>query len=277
MESHKTDRIGRGTIFTPRVCISILGGIQPSKLTASLYAAMRGHDNDGLVQRLQLVVYPDVPPAADLVDQYPDAPAKHRAYDIVRKLAEVDFLQLGAIPSDDPDGIPYFRFDDAAQTLFNEWFNDLTLKLRQENDEPIVTEHLGKYRSLMPSLAVIFHLVDLADRRASGPVSEDATKKAAQWCGYLEEHARRIYGLVTDVRTRAAARLAKRIKKGDLPNPFTVRDVYRKNWSLLDKNEIVQEACDELEDRGWLRGYQPEYSVGRPRLTQYDINPRVRQ
>jgi len=275
--SHKTDRIGRGTIFTPRVCISILGGIQPSKLTGYLYAAMRGNDNDGLVQRLQLAVYPDVPPAAELVDQYPDAKAKNRAYDIIRKLAEADFLQLGAMLSEDTDGIPYYRFDDAAQELFYEWFNDLTLKLRKEDDEPIVTEHLGKYRSLMPSLALIFHLVDLADGRPSGPVSEDATKKAVLWCGYLEEHARRIYGLVTKIHVRAAARLAKKIKSGDLPNPFTVRDVYRKEWSLLDDKEIAQAACDELVDLGWLREYRPENLVGRPRLTEYDINPRVRR
>jgi hypothetical protein len=238
---------------------------------------MRGHDNDGLVQRLQLAVYPDIPNATPLVDDHPDKEAKNRAFEIVGKLAQVDFLQYGAVPSADVDGIPFFRFDDSAQELFYEWFDDLTLKLHSEADESIVIEHLGKYRSLMPSLALLFHLIDLADGNARGPVSEDAAKKAVLWCGYLEDHARRIYGLVTDINIRAAARLAKKIAGGELPDPFSVRDVYRKHWALLDDKEIVQGACEELVMLGWLRDYEPEAKIGRPRLTKYYVNPKVRK
>jgi hypothetical protein len=239
---------------------------------------MRGNDNDGLVQRLQLAVYPDVPAPAAIVDQYPDSVARNRAYRVIEKLADADFLQLGAIPSEETDGIPFFRFSDRAQELFYAWFNELTIKLQQEDDE-IVIEHLGKYRSLMPSLALIFHLCDVADDRqdTSGPVSEEATYKAILCCGYLEEHAQRIYGLVTNIHQRAAARLAKRIKNKDLPDPFRVRDVYRKHWALLDDKEIVQAACDELVALRWLREYQPENPLGGPRVTEYDINPRVWQ
>jgi hypothetical protein len=276
--SHKTDRIGRGTIFTKRVCISLLGGIQPAKLCAYLYSAMRGNDNDGLVQRLQLAVYPDVPPQAALVDQYPDNDSKARAWAVIDKLAEADFLQLGATPSEEADGMPYFRFDAKAQELFYEWFDDLSFKLRKEDDEPIVIEHLGKYRSLMPSLALIYHLVDVANGgSSSGPVSLPATEKAVLWCGYLEEHARRIYGLVTNIRLQAAARLAKKIRNRDLLDTFTVREVYRKDWTLLGDREIVQAACEELVALGWLRERQPTGVGGRPKSPEYDVNPRIRQ
>jgi hypothetical protein len=273
--SHKTDRIGRGTIFTKNLCISLLGGIQPSKLTAYLYAAMCGHDNDGLVQRLQLGVYPDIPPFAKLMDEYPNSEAKERAHHIIRILAEADFLQFGANFPAQTDGIPFFRFDDGAQELFYDWWNDLNLKLRAD-DEPIITEHLGKFRSLMPSLALIFHLIDVADGKTSSPVSQQATNKAVLWCGYLEVHARRIYGLVLHIHLQAAAQLAKKIKAGSLPNPFTLRDVYRKAWSLLDDRKIVQAACDELVDLGWLQEFLPESSIGRPKSTEYHINPKLR-
>ena len=39
------------------------------------------------------------------------------------------------------------------------------------NDEiPAVQEHLGKYRSLMLSMALINHLLDVSDGKECGPV-----------------------------------------------------------------------------------------------------------
>jgi hypothetical protein len=57
--SFTTDRIGRGTIDTQNLCVSILGGMQPSKLTGYLIQAADDLKNDGLLQRFQLLVYPN--------------------------------------------------------------------------------------------------------------------------------------------------------------------------------------------------------------------------
>ena len=55
------DRIGRGTIDIEACCVSVLGGIQPGPLTAYLEAmAHGGAADDGLIQRLQMMVWPDV-------------------------------------------------------------------------------------------------------------------------------------------------------------------------------------------------------------------------
>ncbi|MDZ7697631.1 MAG: DUF3987 domain-containing protein [Deltaproteobacteria bacterium] len=65
----------------------------------------------------------------------------------------------------------YLRFDDKAQVVFDEWYGELMTKL-EGDDHPVLLEHMGKYRSLMPSLALIFHLVEVADGVAqAGPVS----------------------------------------------------------------------------------------------------------
>jgi hypothetical protein len=124
----------------------------------------------------------------------------------------------------------------------------------QGEDEPVVLEHLGKYRSLMPSLALIFHLIDSADgSAAAGPVSLKTAELAAAWCDYLESHARRIYGLVANATVQSAAKLAKNIREGKLTDGFTIRDIYRKDWHLLTDRNAVQNACDELVAQGWLR------------------------
>ncbi|MBA2410731.1 MAG: DUF3987 domain-containing protein [Gammaproteobacteria bacterium] len=76
----RDDRIGRGTTYAENVCISLYGGIQPAKLQCYLYQCMRGLQNDGLMQRLKLAVYPDEPEHWRLIDRYHKAEAKKRIY-----------------------------------------------------------------------------------------------------------------------------------------------------------------------------------------------------
>lgn len=141
-----------------------------------------------------------------------------------------------------------------------------------------MTEHLAKYRSLLPSLALIFHMIETVDGNLTGPVTLESTKRAAHWCDYLESHARRVYGLVGDITTQAASRIARKIEEGALPDGFTARDIYRKQWSLVNDKEITQPALDELVDAGWIR-QEPTRVVqpGRPSLPKYRINPNVRR
>lgn len=268
--SYTTDRIGRGTIDTQSLCISVLGGIQPAKLIGYLHQASDNLKNDGLVQRLQLLIYPDEPANWKLIDEYPNTEAKNRAYTIFKKLSEINFLNYSA---ELPEGekIPFFHFSPEAQVIFNEWLTDLQAGLQAE-ETPLMVEHLSKYRSLMPSLALIFHLIDIADGQTTGPVSPEAARLGAAWCEYLESHARRIYGLVGNVSTRAAAELAKKLKKGALQDGFTIRDIYRNCWHLLDKKELAQDACSELVEAGWLREQIPEN--GKTKVT-YLINPKI--
>lgn len=55
------DRIGRGTLKIENTTTSIFGGIQPSPLTAYLRGALAIGGDDGLLQRFQMLVYPDPP------------------------------------------------------------------------------------------------------------------------------------------------------------------------------------------------------------------------
>ncbi|MCH7501014.1 MAG: DUF3987 domain-containing protein, partial [Nitrospinae bacterium] len=236
-----TDRIGRGTIFTKNLCLSVLGGIQPAKLTGYLLQSMNGLENDGLLQRLQLLVFPDEIYDWKLVDQAPDREARERSFRIIHRLTEMDFEEVGAIKDNDDD-FPFMRFSEDAQQVFNDWITDLELNKLRADDHPMLIEHFGKYRSLMPTLALIIHLIDIADGAEAGPISVGAAEKAAAWCDYLESHARRAYGLVLDIDQQAAAQLANKIIAGRLVDGFTARYVYRKGWHLLNSTELAQSA-----------------------------------
>jgi len=269
-----TDRIGRGTTHTENLCVSVFGGIQPAKLVGYLYRAMRGHENDGLMQRIQLLVYPDELKGWNLVDRYPDTAAKNRAFEVIEKLADMDFIKHGAMLIDG-EKTPFFRFDPEAQKLFYEWWTELERDRLRSNSESIMLEHLGKYRSLMPSLALIFHLIEVADGKATGPITIRAARQAAAWCECLESHAKRIYGMVSNMAPRAASILCQKIRNGALLERFSVRDVYRKGWELLDDREVVQDACDMLVSAGWLREVTALPETGRPPSPTYIVNPKV--
>jgi putative DNA primase/helicase len=70
--SFTLDRIGRGSVHAPHACISLFGGIQPARLRSYLADALRdGPSNDGLMQRFQLLIWPDARPGWSYVDRAP--------------------------------------------------------------------------------------------------------------------------------------------------------------------------------------------------------------
>jgi putative DNA primase/helicase len=271
---HTIDRIGRGTIHVDACCMSMVGGIQPGRLRSYLADALRdGPSNDGLIQRFQLMVWPDTDSEWEYVDRRPDPAIEAQVKQGFNVLVELD-----------PETPLRFRFDAGAQQLFIEWLTDLEGKVRGTELHPALISHVSKYRKLMPALALLF---ELADRAAAGEitngpdllVSLEHTKQAAALCDYLESHAVRIYSCITSPQMRAARELADKIKgrKAGANGFFTFRDVYLKGWSGLDTPEAVRLAAQVLEDAGWIREVngEPRPSTGgRPPL-RYQVNPKV--
>jgi len=261
------DRIGRGTVDIEAACLAIMGGIQPGPLQAYIRSAMNcGAGDDGLLQRLQVVVWPDPPKTWTEVDRWPDSEARQTAFDVFDRLDAIDPAQIGA----EPDPLPFLRFDGEAQEAFSEWRARLEYRLRNEEHAPAFEAALSKQRSLMPSLALLLHL---ADNPAGGPVTLKAALQAIAWTEYLEAHSRRLYAPALDMPAHAARALGERIKAGEVAPVFQARDVYRKHWAGLDR-EAVDEALDVLESIGWIRPVEIE-TGGRPR-TDWQVNPRIK-
>jgi putative DNA primase/helicase len=99
-QSFDTDRIGRGHISIPNLCASIFGGIQPDKLTVYLEQAAHALANDGMLQRFQLLVFPD-PRRWEWRDRAPDKAARDAAFAVFEALADFDPLAWGAAPADE--------------------------------------------------------------------------------------------------------------------------------------------------------------------------------
>ena len=261
------DRIMRGTVDVDAACLAILGGIQPGPLQAYIRSAMNGGaGDDGLLQRLQVVVWPDPPKGWQEVDRWPDSEARQAAFDVFDRLDAIEPGLIGA-ESESP---PFLHFDSEAQEAFTEWRARLEHRLQNEENAPAFEAAISKQRSLVPSLALLIHL---ADNPAGGPVPLRPTLQAIAWTEYLEAHAKRLYAPALEMPAHAARALGERIKAGDVPLVFQARDVYRKCWAGLNREETGA-ALDILESIGWVKEVEIE-TGGRPR-TDWQINPRIR-
>lgn len=263
------DRIQRGTLDIEAACVSILGAITPGPLSAYLREAFSGIQDDGLIQRFQISVYPDPPPPWRNVDRWPETAAKNRAFELFET-----FVSFGSDPSSTTEKeIPSLRFDEPAQDFFDGWHGYLEKRIRDPDEHEVMTAHIAKYRSLMPSLALIFHL---CDSPADLPVSLEAAQRAAAWCDYLEPHARRIYYGVTARVASAVRLLGEKIRQRKLKNSFTSREVYRHQWTGLTDPDEVSRALEALEDLDWVESKLiPSDTTGRRPTTRYEINPRI--
>jgi hypothetical protein len=147
------------------------------------------------------------------------------------------------------------------------------------------------YRSLMPSLALLFELADLAatgfegfdgsdvGRSSAAPlVSLHNTARSMEWCIYLESQAERIYSSAGSPTQRAAFKLATKMKSRSIGSTgvFTCREVELKDWSGLKSPDEVQQAAAYLQKMDWIRDATkaPGPRGGRPSVI-YEINPRI--
>lgn len=233
------DRIGRGTIHIESCCLSLIGGIQPSRIAPLVRGAVTGEMDDGLVQRLQLAVWPDDDRAWVLVDRWPNHAARERM--------EAVFERLDQMPDDSRRAL---NFAPEAQELFNAWYTEHMQEIRSGEAHPALQSHFMKMPQTIAGLALLFELIE-ADVEAVGV---EATARALDWADYLKSHAGRLYGAAINAPLLGAKLILER--KDKLPEPFTPREVRLKGWAGLDSLEAVNDSLATLVEHRLVIGYE---------------------
>ncbi|MBV2164385.1 MAG: DUF3987 domain-containing protein [Comamonas sp.] len=273
-QGYAVDRIGRGHSHIPRVCIAMLGGIQPGKVQSYVREAVNGGaGDDGLLQRFGLAVWPDIQQDYKLVDRSPDTSEKQAAWAVFERLN-----QLQQATDDEPQE---WRFSPEAQDIFYKWLVPFETGIRGDELHPALVSHLAKWRKLIPALALIFALIDTPD--TNGVIHECELNRALAWAEYLRTHAERLYAAVLVPETSGAHALLAKIKGGRLCDgdgvlwdSFTPRLVAVKHWTGLGSPEAVRKAANLLADYGWLaRETTPTSQVGGRPSERYIIHPEL--
>lgn len=271
-QGHTFDRIMRGTVHVPRVCLAMLGGIQPGRIQEYVRGAVSGGSaDDGLLQRFGLAVWPDVAGDFVHVDQWPDTAAKQTAWAVFERLAALQ-------PANDADPVVW-RFTPAAQSVFVEWLVPFEKEIRGDGLHPAMVSHLAKFRKLIPALALVFALIDTPD--SGNLIGESELIRALAWGDYLRTHANRLYAAAVMPETTDAATLLSKIRAGRLADgdgailaSFTPRQIAVKGWAGLGTPDAVRKAAELLTDYDWLRWEAvPSGAAGGRPSERYAINP----
>lgn len=280
------DRIGRGKVSVPAVCLSLIGSTQPGRLGDYLRdATTGGAGDDGLMQRFGLLVWPDMPGNQwTNVDRIPDEQARRAAFDVFDTLMQAlpveDWHAEYPLDHDgEPDDsqAPFLRLDDDAHTIFLGWRTQLEYELRLGGLHESLEAHLAKYRKLVPGIALLCHLTDVG----RGPIGEASMRRAVAWANYLRTHAQRAYGICLVTPLDRARVLLEKVLAGRLGvEPFALREIYRKGWSRLADRDEAEEAVGVLVEYGYLLRVDDDEGKangkgGRPKEPFYQVNPRA--
>lgn len=265
------DRIGRGKTHVRNLTLSVLGTIQPSMLNSYIKGSVEGWGNDGLIQRFQVLVYPDAPKNF----KYKDHPPKGRetakeSFEVIYSLTPRDLNARFLTP--EAGGNAFLQFDQEGQEFFQSWLTDLENYLRSGNVQNTAIEsHLSKYRSLMPSLALIFHLLKrVSNETESVFIQRTTAELAAAWCSYLQKHAEKLYQAAMLSDFDIAREILKKIDVGELGSKFTARDIYSKHWKLLCDPKDVNKGLEILTEYKHL--YPITHATGGRSKTVYLVN-----
>lgn len=190
--SFSVDRIMRGSIYIPRLTLGVLGNIQPSMIKQYVYEAVQGHKADGFLQRFQLSVFVEAI-EQKLIDRYPNKQLRDSFYNMIEAIATIEDFE--GTQKDDFESIPFYRFDDEAQIVFNEWFLNNSKEAQNAFNEAY-EGHLSKYPKLFASLCLIFHIcepLDYSYRLNNYNIDEQTALKVVNLIEVLKAHSEKLY------------------------------------------------------------------------------------
>ncbi|MBA4121494.1 MAG: DUF3987 domain-containing protein [Acidobacteria bacterium] len=272
--AYELARVGNGEIQITSGTLSIIGGIQPSKLQRYISEAYSFDNSDGLPQRF-LFAYPDTSKRSEKPTQ-PDYDAMRDGYSAVnrlcKKLAEFDFS--GKVIGANGDIFQIVKFNAEAQAVVDEWQADTEAEAEtlQVEDEAF-SAYLYKMPKSCFAIALIFHCLEhINDAAFPDEMTIETTLRAIAYTEILITHARRVFALGENQIFSLAQILIGKIKKGELEQGFTAYEIKRKQWSGLKTPDTIKDVIVLLIDYGYLLELPTSGEPGRPTI-KYAFHP----
>ena len=134
---------------------TIFGPSSPTAFTAGSATTGRegtGASNDGLIQRLQLAVWPDDTESWKWTDRQPNKDAR-QAYE--RVFRDLFHLSMG-----DTQNPAILRFSGEGQALFQQWMTENHKKARSGTVSSAMESHMLKMPKTVAALALLFELIE---------------------------------------------------------------------------------------------------------------------
>lgn len=253
--------------------LSIVGGLTPSKLQRYVTEAYSFDNSDGFLQRF-LFSFPDFTRRAAKpteADYYAMQKGFAKANETLGRIADFDFQ--GKVKSANGDTFHIVKFSADAQITVDQWKDETETEAEslQIEDEPF-SSFLYKLPKNCFAIALIFHTLENINRDYfPDEITNETALRAMAYTQVLISHARRVFALGEKQIFSLAQTLLGKIKKGNLEQGFTGREVARKQWCGLKTPDTIKDVLGLLVDYGYLKELQTQ-GEGRP-TTKYFIHP----
>jgi hypothetical protein len=271
--AYEIARVGNGETQITSGTLSIIGGIQPSKLLSLIAEAYSFDKSDGLPQRF-LYAYPDAKKRAEKpteADYLAMQKGFKRANEICKLIAEYDFH--GKVIGANGDQFHIVKFNSEAQAVIDEWQNDTEAEAESlQIEDEAFSSYLYKLPKSCFAIALIFHcLENIGAGNFPDEITLETALKAIAYTEVLTTHARRVFALGENQIFALAQILIGKIKKGELEQGFTAYEIKRKQWSGLKTPDTIKDVIGLLVDYGYLLEL-PTSGEGRPTV-KYSFHP----
>jgi hypothetical protein len=264
-------RIKRGTLMIENNALSILGGIQPDKLSTQVTQNVE----DGFLPRFLLTILNPMSKGDNSICNKATTQAFNKIVNILSLLPSMDLT-----------------FTDEAQSKYD-LRSDQYRQLAENTEVESIAYHIRKFPILLARLAATFHLIEWASKTPSDlcfdfdmPPFKIEVESVIQSIEFMKvelEHATEFLNNLDGM--NVTARLTKQVAEYIATKRHTT--VTRRNivkgvseWSKEGRN-IQEDVVNRLIDSGWLIGDKSKRTHGGRRNSStaggsaWDVNPEV--
>lgn len=264
---YDNNTVGRGQTEVDGLCASIFGTIQPSRINSLLQDVVVNGDDDGMMARFALLVWPDKV-EKKWVDEAPNE-------EIYKKIRHI-FFKINAFKPVHPNGDPKpeaIRFSKKAYDINVKWQEGMDSRVDEGFEIPGLDSLFGKNTGLLPKIALINYIVDRFQGVDTGYIEEEHINKAVKYLDYLDSHAYRTYTNNGTQVSSGSKTLLDKIYEGKVNRKFKAAEVYNSGWKYLSgigskkNSEVCKKVFDELVNNEWIQ----EHKEGRKKW--YYVHP----
>jgi hypothetical protein len=267
---HDIDRLNTGTTHASNMLLSIFSTTQPAVLRPQINKTLRDtQDNDGLWQRF-IFIYPEEQESyGEQTELNQDLWNELQQLFLALSREEYGFSRETTLKRRTKQVHP------DAVNLYENWCERIHEIKADSNVRAVYSNYLIKLKPIVLKLAILFEIVDSFDFKSTSIkpfdfISEHSMNQATAIAEYIEEHARSIFEVESDIDRNNARTIRSRLDR--LPSKFTVRQISQLNWTGIGRDSaLVERALEVLESELVVRKLPKEGK------TQYwRVNPLVR-
>jgi len=260
------DLVGRGSFLIPNWSVTIMGGIQPSKIR-ELAPNM---SDDGLLQRF-LVVCSEKPGGPARENETPNVAAIQAWHDLIDALYHTTH------------GGTYVRMSDEARAIRRKAVMELSGIINSGFISNAFTSALGKWEGVSARLMLTYHCIECATmgrHPESESVSADTATRAMNYLmNHLLPHAVSFYE--DGLGQSESQVICKLIADAIVAQGFTELTTrwlsqYGPNRWRTATEDKQRQVLMRLTELGWIKAANMQESVTR-RPTRYKVNPNVHE